>query len=276
MSTRPDSAGQDLPYYERPPLHEVVAGVQFSPLPLRLVDIGAFHQMIVGDYPNTMDVPALPPTFETFGPAAPQVPMFSIVNAPPWRAWFIAPDDEHLLQLQPDRLLANWRVRPEGLPYPRFREVRRRLAEAYAKLERLGIALGFPEPQLNQCELTYVNKLPVPEGASYGEIGRFLRVDPFATVGADPGGFTEVQFALARLIGDPAGEPYGRLRVECQPGIGPSGERFWQLAISVRGRPQATNPAGAWVFLDTAHVTIVRCFESLISNDLQRQWGKTP
>ncbi len=45
-----------LPSFVRPPLDEVAADLQFSPLPIKAADIGAFRSLIAEEYPRALPV----------------------------------------------------------------------------------------------------------------------------------------------------------------------------------------------------------------------------
>jgi len=276
LSSTANEMDQDLslPSYSNPPLDEVAADMQFATLPLKAVDVGAFHALIEADYPNSLDVPPLPPTFETVGPGfAPPFAINMRTDLLP-RSWFVSSDDEHVVQFQADRLIVNWRMRPAGGAYPRYPEVRRRFVAAYEALVRFVHRRGYPDIVPNQCDLTYFNKVPLPEGVTWGEIHQLLRGMELRTGPEWTEGFEDYQMALGRSL--PL-QPQGALRrllVECRPvQTGPT-QKAWALNVIVRGRPGADNLNGVLKFFDMAHIEIVNCFTAITTETMHTEWGR--
>lgn len=221
-----------------------------------------------------MDVPPLPPTFETVGPDFGSAFGINVRTDLLPRSWFISSDDEHVIQFQPDRLIANWRVRPAGGEYPRYPEVRRRFVSAYDALTRLVHRRGYPDIVPNQCDLTYFNKVPLPEGAAWSDIHQLLSGMELQTGPEWSDGFEDYQLVLGRrLLRQPQGA-LGRLFVECRPiQTGPT-QKAWALNITVRGRPGGDNFNAVLEFFDTAHVEIVNCFTAITTDTMHGRWGR--
>ncbi len=92
----------------RPPIAEVVCGVRFRPLPaFDTLHHGLFWARIRDRYPRSEVHPLL---------ADPASRIVS--DVPLQRTWFIAGDEEYVIQVQIDRFYVNWRRR--GGPYPGF------------------------------------------------------------------------------------------------------------------------------------------------------------
>ncbi len=262
-----------LPSYSRPPLDEVAADMQFATLPIKAADVGAFHALIAADYPRSLDVPPLPPSFETVGPGL--VLPFGIgigTNLP--RSWFISDDDEHIVQLQADRLIVNWRIRPHGGPYPRYAEVRRRFVAAHEALTRFVHQKGYPDTEPNQCDLTYFNKVPLPADAEWGDIHRLLRGMQLDTGPEWSGPFDNCQLLLRRVLQrEPAGA-FRRLQIECGPIQTNVTQKAWSLNVTVRGRPAKADFHAVLEFFDMAHVEIVTCFTAITTEAMHELWGR--
>lgn len=269
------SVGDDLPSYGKPPLAEVVAGVQFANLPIKAVDIGAFHALVIDEYPNTLDFPPLAPTFETEGSG----------GAPSWitmgpsvlpRTWFISNDDEHVLQLQSDRFIVNWRMRPGGGDYPRYAALRKRFVSGCDALTRFVHRRGYPHVEPNQCELSYLNRVPLPEGARWSDFNLLLKG---IRSGAEGGGawgeqFDMAQVVLRRRLQSTPDNTIANLHVECGPMQTGPNERAWTLNITVRGQPAASNEQAVLDFFDRAHVQIVRCFTAITTEAMHAEWER--
>jgi uncharacterized protein (TIGR04255 family) len=266
---------QTFPSYSRPPLDEVAADMQFTSLPLKAADIGAFHALIAADYPRTLDVPTLPPSFEPVGPGF--VLPFGIgigIGADLPRSWFISEDDEHVVQLQPDRLIVNWRMRPHGGPYPRYAEVRRRFVAAHEALATFVHQKGYPDTVPNQCDLTYFNKVPLPANAEWGDIHCLLRGMQLNTGPEWSGPFDNCQMALRRRLRSHPEGAFGRLQVECVPIQIDVTQKAWALNVTVKGRPASADFQAVLDFFDIAHVEIVTCFTAITTEAMHELWGR--
>src|SRR5262249_36960879 len=108
-----------LPEYKRPPVIEVVLGVQFDPLSAFLTaHFGRFGEVVRADYPQIEDRPPLPDIVEGQAGGGGNV---AVLDLPPLRrVFFIDPSGQMLMQVQPSRFLHNWRTVTAGDVYPRF------------------------------------------------------------------------------------------------------------------------------------------------------------
>lgn len=263
-----------LPSFRNPPVFEVVLGMQFAAPQLGAVHVGGFHGRIKQSYPKVVQVPAIPPSFEVFLPApAPGgasgsvgIPMPAIAAFP--RQWFISEDDEHLVQFQADRLLVNWRKGEGDRPYPRYSEVRHRFTaafEAFQDFMREDVGAAFVP---NQCEVSYLNRIPIEHPSGWGRPGRWVRL------WNDDAEETEaVQFSVNRLLKTPNGQPYGRLTISAEGGVTEAGPAI-MLNLLVRGRPLGSGPSEVLAFLDNARETIVTRFAAIASDEANRVWER--
>jgi hypothetical protein len=68
------------------------------------------------------------------------------------------------LQVQRDRFIHNWQKAGEGADYPRFERMIDTLENGFRKfiavIDREGLGPVIP----NQCEVSYYNQIPVPDG----------------------------------------------------------------------------------------------------------------
>ena len=265
-----------LPSFRNPPVFEVVLGVQFTAPQLGTVHVGAFHRRIRDRYPKVVQVPPLPPNFETFlpVPAPSGMPVTVGISVPAvpafLRQWFISEDEEHLIQFQADRLIVNWRKGEGDRPYPRYSEVRRRFLEAFQAFQdfmREDVGAAFVP---NQCEATYLNRIPVEEPSGWGRPGRWVRLwndEITETEG--------VQFSVSRVLKASDDQPYARLTVSAEGGLA-SGNPAILLNLMVRGRPLRPEPPAVLEFLDAARESIVTHFALIASDDANRVWEREP
>ena len=107
--------------FNRPPVVEVVCGVLFRGLPkLRTPHFGLFWSRIRDRFPLPDERPPLSPAIETF-PATP------IQQQPDWpitpRVWLLGDEGRHLVQLQGDRFLYNWKSAAPEDGYPSYSKI---------------------------------------------------------------------------------------------------------------------------------------------------------
>lgn len=263
-----------LPSFVQPPLDEVAADLQFNPLAIKAADVGAFHALIAGEYPHSMDVPPLPPTFETEGGSSMSPFGQNIAAGFLPRSWFISLNDEHLIQLQTDRLIVNWRSRPNGNAYPLYQEVRKRFAAAHEALTVFVNQRGYSDVVPNQCDLSYFNKVPLPPGVEWGDVDQLLRGVTINSFLTETEQFSDCHLLLRRSIRNQEGNTFRRLQVECRPIQTGVDQKAWGLNITVKGRPAHPTLEAVLDFFDTAHVEIVRCFSAITTETMQSLWGK--
>src|SRR5690348_16249248 len=119
---------QLAPHFERPPLIEMVLGVQFSPLvALTSGHLGWFWKTRLGqEWEKTVDAVPLPPETETFGdPSGLSFPAFRFSLGPPptsVRLQIINKTGDRMIQLQSSRFHYNWQQQL-GL-YPSYSQMR--------------------------------------------------------------------------------------------------------------------------------------------------------
>lgn len=263
-----------LPSFVRPPLDEVAADLQFTPLPIKATDIGALHSLILDHYPHSVDVPPLFPSFETGG-SPPMLP-FALNGSGGLlpRTWFMSSDDEHVVQLQADRLIVNWRLRPAGGVYPRYPEVRRRFVAAHEALTAFVHQRNYPAIVPNQCDLSYFNRVPLPDGTDWGDAHKLLRGVTINSTLGEGEQFSDCHLVLRRLIRGHDENAFRRLQVECRPTYIAIDKKAWALNITVKGRPAQPTFTAVLDFFDTAHIEIVRCFAAITTESMQHLWER--
>jgi uncharacterized protein (TIGR04255 family) len=270
-----------IPDFESPPLIEVAASVQFEELAaLRTAHIGLlFQQFRKHGFGRVEEHPPLARAIERFGPPKPALPevQWEFVNQPPVaRHWFVNDDDTELVQVQPDRLVHNWRKRGDH-EYPRFDHIRDAFRDDLSHFERFVEHEGLGAVKPTQCELTYVNHI-VPD-AGWGSPGR---LDRLLTVCANSynSGFlpppeeAEVHYRFVIVKED--AEPCGRLHVSAKPAMRTAdGARLIVLTLTARGFPPVYDSSGVHQFLELAHEWIVRGFASITTPQMHRVWRRS-
>jgi len=266
------------PEFGRPPVVEVVLSCQFSPLmTLGMPHVGLLWDRYRLEFTEFEDKPALPHVVEHFGPSRPSSLEFRVVTEPaPERAWFKTKNGTHMLQIQRDRFILNWRRSNWTEPYPRYPSVKKRFIDNFNRFDEFvnDFALGVIEP--DQCEVTYVNHIYVDEHLdSLGQLERILqpwsgnRSDDFLSA-------PEEAAAQAKFrISDVKGNPIGRLHIKAEPRliIG-SGRQLIQLTLTARGAPHSASLSGVLAFFDLGREYVVRGFTSITTLDMHKAWER--
>ena len=276
---RPSSDG-NLPEFERPPLAEVVLGIQFDPLVgLSSARLGEVWGLFRDQFPTTTDHLPLPAVFERLGPPSESQAIqlnFDVLRPPLPRCWFVSAGDDEVLQFQQDRFHHNWRRR-EGQPdYPRYRTIRSRFESELASLTAFISASSIGSIEVNQCEVTYINNIVADEcWTEHAHAGRVLRLvteDPGLAIGPPE----HVRCDTAFPILDEEQRPRGRLHVSLVSGfMKESAKPMFALKLTARGAPMGQGVAGALEFLDLGRRSIVRGFAELTTDRMHQVWGRT-
>jgi uncharacterized protein (TIGR04255 family) len=262
-----------LPEFERPPLDEVVTGVQFDPLKdFRAAHLGLYWSRVRERYPDTDHQPPLAPQIEPESVSS-QGPAISVQMAPliP-RCWFLESSKNELVQLQSDRFLRNWRQIEGNEPYPRFPYLIKRFREEWQGLllflneERLGA------PNVNQCELSYINH--IEPGLGWKDFSELDKA--FATLRAPAGSaFLPTPELVIWESRYKLPEGRGRLHVQVLPVFR---ARDFKLILSfnltARGAPSTNTSEAIFAWFDLAHQWIVNAFDELTQPGMHKIWEK--
>jgi uncharacterized protein (TIGR04255 family) len=276
MTTRP----ADLADFASPPVTEVALGIQFNSLEGFLSPhLGLVWDVFKAEFPFVEEHPYYPPVFETFGAPAPfQMPSINIQMAarPEMsRVIFLNSDKTQLLQLQRDRFLHNWRKVGEGDDYPRFERMIQTfeagLRKFIAVIDRANLGTVVP----NQCEVVYINQIPVPAKETIWSLFAMMFPDRVGTSGIEELGAPEdLRFVLRYVIPGREGNPQGRVMVAAQPAKRADGVNIIQLTLSARGKPDPSDVPGVLAFLSRGRVLLNRVFKKLTSPSMQELWGR--
>ncbi len=271
-----------LPEFSRPPVTELVLGVQFEPLPIQTAHLGLFWSERRSLYPKVGQQPALDPVIETFGtkqvvPPAGDAGFKLMAQFETPRCWYLDDKENRVVQVQADRLVHNWRrIHEEDRDtYPHYDVMRdsfdAELTAFKGFLSREG--LGTLKP--NQCEVTYVNQI---ERSGIWE--NFGQADKVFSLWAPPPEALlptpeEVRFAVRYVINDDARKPLGRLHVSVQPAYTRKEKtEVFVLNLMARGAPEGEGIDGVMKFLDRGHRTIVLVFAEITTPAMHAVWGR--
>lgn len=148
--------------FKDPPLKEVAISFQFEPIEgFHIGYFGLAWNVFKSRYPKFETAEELPHEIEKFGIISRKQNGFEfLVGAPPTRAMFISEDNQHLIQLQKDRFIFNWRkLFDESLSYPRYPAVKKMVLDELEIFTGFLTANNLEAPNFNQVEVTYVNHI---------------------------------------------------------------------------------------------------------------------
>jgi uncharacterized protein (TIGR04255 family) len=261
----------DLPEFDNPPVVEVAIGVQFRPVPgLRGLSLAPLQAVWRDMYPVTEEQPPLVPVIEGDREGAGQLQL-SLLSVPVVRQWFLSKSGNELVQVQPDRLLVNWRAGEPAEKYPRYRHMRSVFESSFTDLATFVSGQGSGDLDVVQAELSYINVIQLSRD-DLGRIEIFLKgwsgspehhLDPPE----------EARVTLTYLVPG-VGIPPVRLYAEVSPAQLRSGERVLFFTLTVRGNPGGRGLEEALKFLDEAHSHLVRSFAELTQETMHARWGR--
>ncbi len=278
-----DAVTTPSPSFERPPVSEVALAVYFSPpLQLRSVHVGLLWKQWRERFPHAEDHPPLPPVMaESFTPSPFSVPFQLTRGFQGVRTWFLTDLGDRIVQIQPDRLVLNWRkLDDDSASYPRYDTLRPEFTDLLAELLAFVRSEQIGPGTIHQAEVSFVNPIPVDSVGGDREIEELL--EPWT--GAYSDGFLpnaeDVAINLRYRVPHPeTGVPVGRLYAQTSRAVRQkigtaASEEVYLLQLFARGAPLDTTTGGALRFLDLAHDWVVRGFASLTTASMHQKWGR--
>ncbi len=276
----------NLVEFERPPVVEVILSVQ---LPADTVDLevyGRFAQETREELPRRSRQPLTPPVEETFDRPRAHRSIEIHLEGPDSlpRITFESENGVQLVQLQHDRLTLNWRGREPGMPYPRYKVLRKRFQQLLKRLTDALDDIEQPHP-INLCEVTYVNPIEYPGAGTTDRVGRThpdlaniinrLRPRPrgaFLPEAEDAQVQARWRIPAEALGGK--GTAAGRLHLSVAPGLKPPGDTpIYLVNLTARIMPTRGTVDKAMQALDVGHEWVVLGFKDLTTSQMHKHWG---
>lgn len=265
------SAPNQLPSFDNPPLSEVVLDVQFTRAPhYKLVHAQEIWNLFKTEFPRVEERIILPPQFETFGDVGTESETQISVGEPPigGRLCFISGDESHVLQYQPDRLIANWRKLETGPIYPRFESIVDAFKANLEKIARYFTTEFSYEIDINQAEITYINVIKVD---TFSELGAWFK--PWNTKFPVVSG---INLLFSEIVQDSSGEPCARLHQHVQSLVRKTGnhDKAFRLSLKYKGKPPRNDIDATIGFIRSGHDAIVNRFCHITTEDAHKIWEK--
>jgi uncharacterized protein (TIGR04255 family) len=270
-----DPSGDTLPSFRNPPLIEMVLGIQFADLQsFTSAHAGLFWSEVRQDFPKMSEQGPLLPTFEMFGgfpQPQPLIQFQQVFSAPVNRYWLESSTGDFLLQLQPNKLILNWRRMDEpGGSYPRYENVRKRFEREITRLQSFLQRESLGDLVPNQAEVNYVNIIPSDQAKRLEEITPLWE-------GAPTVPNTELEnasFQTRHILSDRDG-PFARLYTQVARVIRASdSDLSYRFEVSARGKPKEETVQSALALLDVERAAIVQTFDAFTSETMHKMWRR--
>jgi uncharacterized protein (TIGR04255 family) len=263
-----------LPLFTHPPVVETVHGVQFAKLDkFTLLHFGLYWSKIKTDYPKVQVKPALGPIVEQFDLRSRPELGIEIVPEPDLRCWFIDATENHLLQIQRDRFHFNWKKVSGKEKYPQYETLHPRFLTEWEKFLAFLTEEGLTQPEMTQCEVTYVNHLERGKGwKSYSDLDHVFTIVASSEHRKILSDLESWSFDINRVIPDKK----GRLHINARPAVRrEDGAEIIQLTLTARGKPVANSTQSIIEWLEIGHQWIVNAFTEITTPTMHHLWGRT-
>lgn len=266
-----------LPRFNKPPIIELAFSVQFDPLPgFKTVHYGKWADRVKERFPVLEDQPPLDDMVEVFDSLPRRVAVQFVEGVPPPRVWYITKDKGHLIQLQNNRIVYNWRKLQADDAYPSYEKLREKFRTElgefldFVKSEQLG------EFRASLCELAYFNHI-FGTGVWNGhyELDKVLSLvsGKYSELYLPPA--ERFQFHGAWVFRDEGGAPLGRLRLTAVPEFRMSDRQpVFVTQMTARGVPRGQGIDGILGFMDIGHEWIVRGFAAVTTPEMHAAWER--
>ena len=270
------SIARPFPDFDKPPVNEVVCGVQFQPLKgMTLPLIGLFWQKIRSVYPKCQEVPPLVPAVERFDePVREDLNPFGDTFPAP-RIWLETADGNGLIQIQKDRFLHNWKKARDDDQYPHYDQVIVRFRDSLATFQEFLKENSLEGISPTQYELTYTND--IKRGSGWKNLSEIGAVFPDFSWRNSPQRFLPGPETINWQTSFIFPERLGRLRVSIRLGKRRSdGLQTFIMELTARGMGRDQSPKAMWSWFDLAHDWIVHGFADLTSDNMHKDyWRRT-
>ena len=266
-----------LPDFENPPVIETVLGVQFAPLEeFKIQHFGLYWSMIRGQYREVEVYPPLGATVEDFGEARTPVELVPLqvrlTTSPAMRCWFIDETKNHLLQVQKDRFIHNWRKVKGDEHYPHYENIQPIFKAEWLRFTEFLQKEKLGAPDVNQCEVTYVNHIELGGGIdSLADIHKLIA----GWSGRSSGNFLPKPEMVGLNANYVIGDQKGRLYISLAPVIrSRDAQAVLQLNVSARGRPASSHIEDILDWLNLGRSWVVQGFTDFTTSEMHRYWRR--
>lgn len=266
---------KQLPNFENPPVIETLLGVQFDPIEKLSAPVyGLYYSKIRDEYPDFEVQQPLSQAVERFDEKSTIIPPtinLDLRKTSDVRCWFLEKDGNRLLQLQKDRFIQNWRKVNEDDVYPRYETLKPIFKKEWLRFCDFLKEDGLPNPEVNQCEVTYINHLEMGKGwESFGEIDKITKF-----WSRESGEFLPTPERVSINLRYLMPERLGRLYINLKPVIRKiDTKELFQVELTARGAPSSSKMEDIVRWLDLGREWVVKGFADFTTKRLQQTWGE--
>ncbi len=263
-----------LPEFGNPPVFETVLGVQFAPLTgFSILQFGLYWGLISKEYPHSDIKPPLPSIVEEFPKEQkPSSVGIQFMSSPEARCWFVDSTETRVIQIQNDRYIHNWRKVRGDETYPRYNRIKPKFVEEWQRFCGFLETQGIPAPEVNQCEVSYVNH--IEKGKGWDSFSNLKDVTAYWT-GTPSGTFLTEPESVSLVARFLMPDKKGRLHIEMQPAVRRhDATEVLQLNLTARGKPASSSLDDITDWLDLAHEWVVRGFTDFTTGTMHRIWER--
>lgn len=271
----------DLPDFRKPPVTEVVLGLQMAALPLNSFHPGILKAKFQNKYPATEEHPALLPIFEVFGNPGDNSPIsrieWQIGTQIPSRFWYLSEDKANILQFQHDAIIRNWVKRSADVQYPRYESLLESFRQDLTTVDSFLEEQRLGKIKVTQAEVTYVNTIELPGDYNpHRHLEKIFRIWSNTYSDDDGVNLEDATVQLRYLIKDQDGKAFGRLHGIIEPsGFSKEGVPQVRFTLTVRGKPAQQNVNAAVEFWNVGRRNIVKKFASITRPEMHGLWERT-
>jgi uncharacterized protein (TIGR04255 family) len=265
--------GRQLPQYKRPPLVEMICGIQFDSLvKFSSVHFGEFLEVVKAEYPEFEDQTPLADVFEGTPPLPRSFSPQILEKLPLPRVFYKDQTGNFLLQVQPSRFLSNWRKQKDSDEYPRFGAALERFARGWNVFLEFLDRSGIGTPSVNQYELSYINHIISGQNSSFPvALAEFL---PMFSWMAEGQKFSSVLEGVGSRVKFALPDSKGALHISINHGKrATDGAGIAVIDLTVRG-PANPDWSDMSDWFAVAHQNAVLMFAEIMSSKAQDSWGR--
>jgi uncharacterized protein (TIGR04255 family) len=271
MTIAPDN----LPKFVKPPVVEMVLGVEFTELfQLGIPHFGLFWAQIRDEYQQCSANPPLVSQIEAFGEKGQKeiTLNFPLVGPPNVRCWYWNKAQTWLIQVQRDRFIQNWRKTPTDSVYPRFSKARQRFEHEYKRFQEFITSENIGNLQIRQCEVTYYNHIELDK--SQDALSELNEIIPCWS-GASSEGFMPTPEVVSLNTSYVISENRGRLYLSLQPVFRHSdAKEILQLTVTAKVIPLSSNLDEVLKAFDLGHEWAVNGFTDFTTAKMHSIWER--
>jgi len=255
------SIHRTLSDFDDSPLVETVLGVEFVPLQQwKTPHFGLFWHEIKAEYPR-FEVQPPSGNLNVISIGMPEIPV---------RCLFYDEPQTKLIQVQNNRFFYNWRKYFNQIEYPRYETNKTVFKTEWLKFYNFLIANQFEQPQIQHCEISYINH--IEKGKGWETLADLPNVIPYFSNSLSTQ-FLPLPDAVVLHVFYSIPNIRGRINIHLQPAIRQDdGKEIIQLQLSAIGLPASSNIDDMIEWFDLAREYVNNSFVDFTSAKMHGIW----